>query len=89
MSRMKANSIWSPVVRLRPAAVAVAACFSTAGYALPVSPVVVNGSEFLRRVGNVLTVTNSNGAVIDWQKFGISAGEVTRFIQPSASSWKS
>ena len=66
---------------------AVAACF-IAGPVLPnpVDPTVVNGTATFSQAGNVLTVTNSNGAIIDWQKFSINAGETTHFAQTAASS---
>lgn len=66
---------------------AVAACF-IAGPVLPnpVNPTVVNGTATFSQAGNVLTVTNSNGAIIDWQKFSINAGETTHFAQTAASS---
>jgi filamentous hemagglutinin family protein len=66
---------------------AVAACFiSTPVLSLPVNPTVVNGTAGFNQVGNVLTVTNSNGAIINWQKFSIQAGETTYFAQTSSSS---
>ena len=65
---------------------AVSACFTAGAHALPTVPTVVNGTAGFAQSGNVLTVTNSAGAIINWQKFGIAAGETTRFIQPSASS---
>lgn len=65
---------------------AVAACFTASVNALPTAPTVVNGTAGFAQSGNVLTVTNSAGAIINWQRFGIAAGETTRFIQPSASS---
>ena len=40
----------------------------------PVNPVVVNGTASFNQAGNVLTVTNSNGAIINWDKFSIKAG---------------
>ncbi|MFZ2628529.1 MAG: filamentous hemagglutinin N-terminal domain-containing protein, partial [Rugosibacter sp.] len=67
-------------------AAAVAACFVTGALANPADPTVVNGSASFNTAGNVLTVTNSNGAAINWNTFSIAAGETTRFVQPSASS---
>jgi filamentous hemagglutinin family protein len=73
--------------RTRALAVAVATCFATApAWSLPTAPTVVNGTAAFNQAGNVLSVTNSNNAIINWQKFGIAAGEVTKFIQSSASS---
>ena len=72
---------------MRRGAAAVAACFAVSPlFANPVNPVVVNGTASFNQVGNVLTVTNSNGAIINWDKFSIKAGETTHFAQSSASS---
>jgi filamentous hemagglutinin family protein len=66
---------------------AVAACFLAAPVqSNPVNPVVVNGTASFNQAGNVLTVTNSNGAIINWDKFSIKAGETTHFAQTAASS---
>ena len=74
-------------VRIRLLTVAVAACYVVApAWALPADPLVLNGSAAFDQSGKVLNVTNSNGAIIDWNSFSIGAGETTRFIQPSASS---
>lgn len=64
----------------------VAVGFSATSLALPTDPSVIGGAATFSQVGNVLTVTNSNKAIIDWVKFNIAAGETTRFLQPSASS---
>jgi len=67
--------------------VAVAACFISAPVlSLPVNPNVVNGVASFNQAGKVLTVTNSNGAIINWNKFSIAAGETTHFAQTAASS---
>jgi filamentous hemagglutinin family protein len=81
----KAEFRLSTPVRLGVAA--VAACF-IAGPVLsnPVNPTVVNGTATFNQAGKVLTVTNSNGAIINWQQFNIGAGETTHFAQASASS---
>ncbi|HQR05144.1 MAG: filamentous hemagglutinin N-terminal domain-containing protein [Proteobacteria bacterium] len=68
-------------------AVAVSACFAAPlAHALPVAPNVVAGSASFNQAGNTLTVTNSNGAIINWAGFSIGSGETTHFLQPSASS---
>ena len=67
-------------------ATAIATCFAATVSALPLAPTVVNGSATFAQSGNVLNVTNSNGAIINWNSFSIGAGETTRFIQTSASS---
>ena len=54
--------------------------------ALPSGAQVTQGSATLKQQGGTLTVTTSNGTVINWQRFGIAAGETARFVQPSADS---
>jgi len=83
MKQGHCKSVFAP----RAIVLAVAGCFS-AGLSLanPVGPSVVSGSATFATQGNVLTVTNSAGAVINWQGFSIGSSEVTRFIQPSAAS---
>ncbi|MCX7157756.1 MAG: filamentous hemagglutinin N-terminal domain-containing protein, partial [Proteobacteria bacterium] len=73
--------------RKRLIAVAIAACFaSESTWANPTAPQVVNGTAAFAQKGGLLTVTNSNGAIINWNTFSIGAGETTRFNQASASS---
>src|SRR3989304_1842096 len=73
--------------RKRLIVVAVATCFSTApAWANPTAPQVVNGAASFNQAGKLLTVTNSNGAIINWNTFSIGAGETTRFNQASAAS---
>ncbi|MCX7180668.1 MAG: hemagglutinin, partial [Proteobacteria bacterium] len=63
-----------------------AVCVTAPAFASPATPLVVSGTATINQPGNVLTVTNSNGAIINWDKFNISSSEITRFVQPSASS---
>lgn len=73
--------------RSRLLAAAVSSCFAASvAWANPVAPTVVNGVATFSQAGNVLTVTNSNGAIINWNKFSIGSGETTYFLQSSASS---
>ncbi|MBX3652303.1 MAG: filamentous hemagglutinin N-terminal domain-containing protein [Burkholderiales bacterium] len=65
---------------------AVAACFSGAALANPSNPTVVHGTATFQQAGNILNITNSANAIINWGSFSISVGELTRFIQPSALS---
>jgi filamentous hemagglutinin family protein len=55
-------------------------------YGNPVGPAVVSGQASFATRGNQLSVTNTPGAIINWQQFSIQANETTRFIQPSAAS---
>jgi len=82
--RMPCRRLSTPV---RICVAAVAACFISAQvYANPVNPTVVNGTATFKQAGNVLTVSNSPGAIINWDKFSIRAGETTHFDQAAASS---
>ena len=75
-------------LQLRPkaAALAVAACFSSMVWANPTNPTVVHGTASFQQAGNILNVTNSHNAIINWGSFSIGVNELTRFIQPSALS---
>ncbi|MGH8710813.1 MAG: filamentous hemagglutinin N-terminal domain-containing protein, partial [Burkholderiales bacterium] len=62
-------------------------CFAgQLAYANPVGPTVVNGQATFATQGNLLSVTNTPGAIINWQQFSIGSNETTRFIQQSAAS---
>ena len=52
----------------------------------PQRPQVVSGQAAFAQSGQTLTVTNTPGAIINWQQFNINRGELTRFVQQSASS---
>jgi filamentous hemagglutinin family protein len=68
-------------------ALAIAACFPyPSAFANPSGAVVAGGQATFARQGNVLSVTNTPGAIINWQQFSIGTNETTRFIQQSASS---
>src|SRR5262245_5010748 len=54
--------------------------------ALPFDATVVRGNASFNQQGNTLTITNSNGTVINWGNFSIGAGETTRFLQDSNAS---
>jgi filamentous hemagglutinin family protein len=72
------------------AAVAVAACFGAGvvnlAHANPTNPLVVNGAAKFTTTGNLLSITNTPNAIINWSSFSIGANEITRFVQQSASS---
>ena len=52
----------------------------------PSGATVVHGTVDFQNIGNELTVTNSPGAIIDWQAFSIAQDEITRFQQEAANS---
>ena len=47
---------------------------------------VVNGQASFQQLGNVRTITNTPGTIIQWPGFSIAAGDVTRFVQQNAAS---
>jgi hypothetical protein len=56
-------------------------------WANPTGGQVVDGSATISSNGSTLTVNQTtNRAIINWQSFSIGQGELTSFIQPSASS---
>lgn len=79
--------------RLLPAL--IAGCFSyhcASANPNPNTAVVANGivsfqvSNQGNGVGNMLTITNTPRAIINWSSFSIPTGQTTRFIQQSANS---
>jgi filamentous hemagglutinin family protein len=52
----------------------------------PENPLVTHGRADIVGRGNVLTITNTPGTVINWQNFNIRPGEITRFIQQGSDS---
>jgi filamentous hemagglutinin family protein len=53
----------------------------------PTNPSVVNGTATITNPNaNTLQITNSPGAIINWQGFSINAGEITQFLQSSPAS---
>jgi len=80
----------NPVFKIRKGAIlalAINFAFNSSALALPQGPVVANGQVAISQpIAGTMQVQASNGAIINWNKFSIGAGEVTRFLQPSASS---
>ncbi len=75
--------------RRRTLVVALAAIYGVLpqmAQANPDGATVVHGQATQQIQGNKLTVTNSPGAIIHWQKFSIGAGETTYFQQQNAAS---
>jgi filamentous hemagglutinin family protein len=73
-------------IKRRLGALLLAACYSATGNAAPTLPQVVAGQATFNQQGNVFSITNTPGAIINWQSFNVQAGEVTRFIQQNADS---
>lgn len=74
--------------RVRVVCLAVLMCFTGQNVLLanPMGGEVINGQASFAVSGNTLTVTNTPGAIINWQGFSINANEVTHFAQQSAAS---
>src|SRR3954466_12955301 len=86
---MAAQGLFRRRCRLKAITLAVASCFSVAtgsAFANPTDATVVSGSAIMNRQGNLLSVTNSPGAIINWRAFSIGSNEATRFIQQSPAS---
>src|SRR5450830_1081586 len=84
---MPKNKSFPFSARKRLIVVAISACFTSApAWSNPTGPQAVNGSASIAQAGKLLTVTNSNGAIINWNTFSIGANETTRFNQTSAAS---
>lgn len=78
-----------PRLKIRALSAAVATCFAAApAWSLTETDLVkkVNGTATFNQVGNVLTIANSNGAILEWARFGIPAGEMVKFDQAASSS---
>jgi filamentous hemagglutinin family protein len=75
------------VFRRKLISLAVASCFASGiAVANPTNPVVVSGTAVMQHSGNLLSITNSPNAIINWGSFSIGANEITRFIQQSQAS---
>ena len=55
-------------------------------HANPAGEEVAAGSASFDRNGTTLTINTSDRVIINWQDFSIASGELTKFIQPSATS---
>ena len=81
-----------PQYRVKPLCAALLLAFAAQpaivqhAQANPAGASVASGQAGFAASGNTLTVTNSPGAIINWQSFSIGANEATRFAQQSASS---
>src|SRR5688572_32863040 len=83
MKKQKSRGAWERKLL----ALAVASCFAAElAHANPASPTVTHGKATFATHGKTLTVTNTPGAIINWQSFGIASQEITKFLQQSGAS---
>ena len=73
-------------VVFRSIVIGLALGFAPTVHANPIAPAVVSGSATIATSGNTMTVTNTPGAIINWQQFNIGQSEILKFIQQSAQS---
>jgi len=69
----------------KPAGIAITLCASFL-HASPAGHDVVHGQADVQALHNLLQITTSDKAIINWKEFSSQAGETIRFIQPSNSS---
>ncbi|MGE5491818.1 MAG: beta strand repeat-containing protein [Actinomycetota bacterium] len=86
MATHRRNLHHRPAFPYKALALSVAMAWSSMALPNPTGAQVVSGTAGISAVGNTLTITNSAGAIINWQSFSIGNNEITRFIQPSAAS---
>lgn len=72
--------------RARLLAVAVSSCFAAVAQGAGINPAVVAGSATFNQNGSTMTVTNSNGTIINWDALSVMAGEKLVFNQAATSS---
>lgn len=84
---MKRNRALRRRLRRAAIAIAVSSCFAApVVLANPTGASVASGQVGFHQQGNLLQITNSPNAIINWRSFSIGANELTRFVQQSASS---
>lgn len=88
--RLSSTFSGAPLWRPRLLVLAIAGAFlgpaTSLAQILPSNPTVVNGAAGFQQSGSHLTVTNTPGAIINWQSFSIGSGATTQFVQQNAVS---
>lgn len=87
---MKSNRLSSPTLntqfRRKAVALGVAMAIASSAYANPTGMSVVAGQATAQSIGNLMQITNTPGAILNWQQFNIDVGQTTQFIQQNAAS---
>ncbi|MBQ5946954.1 filamentous hemagglutinin N-terminal domain-containing protein [Massilia sp. ST3] len=76
----------APALRQAAIFLAAAAVCLNAAQAAPALPQVVAGQASFAQQGNVFSITNTPGTIINWQSFSVNPGEITRFVQQGSDS---
>ncbi len=72
---------------LKTLALSVMLSFGASSYALPTGGAVAAGAAGIASTANTTTITQTTQNVaINWQSFGIAAGQAVQFLQPNSSS---
>lgn len=83
----KARNIVTKSVQLATAAMLMWHGMTLPAYAMPEGGQVTAGSAVIGQAGSAMTIQQQTRlAAINWQSFGIAAGEAVRFFQPDAGS---
>lgn len=82
------SSVRSSGTQFQRKAVALGVAMAIAGsaYANPTGMSVVAGQATAQTMGNLMQITNTPGAILNWQQFNIDVGQTTQFIQQNAAS---
>ena len=67
-------------------ALGVAMAIASSAYANPTGMSVVAGQATAQTIGNLMQITNTPGAILNWQQFNIDVGQTTQFIQQNTAS---
>lgn len=67
-------------------ALGVAMAIASSAYANPTGMSVVAGQATAQTIGNLMQITNTPGAILNWQQFNIDLGQTTQFVQQNAAS---
>ena len=72
--------------RRKAVAFGVAMAIASPVYSNPTGLSVVAGQATSQAIGNLMQITNTPGAILNWQQFNIDVGQTTQFIQQNAAS---
>lgn len=72
--------------RRKAVAFGVAMAIASPVHANPTGLSVVAGQATSQAIGNLMQITNTPGAILNWQQFNIDVGQTTQFIQQNAAS---